>query len=132
MSQSFAISELLKKRATLAGDIAKLDQQTRRIRAQIVQVDGCLRLFGYKGDLRDITPVKTRAANLLPKGKLQQAVLDIVREAESPLNNRMIAAELIRRKGWASDDDILWDRITLRVKDVMKRVNGANSRKKHD
>jgi hypothetical protein len=127
MAESHVISALLTKRAKLAGDIAKLDQEARATRAKIAQVDGCLRLFGHEGDPREVVPVKTRGANLLPRGKLQRAVLEITREAKNPLTNRLIAAELIRRMGWSEDDNELWDRVTVRVKDVAKRLQYINN-----
>jgi hypothetical protein len=123
MAESHVVSALLAKRAKLAGDIAKLDQETRAIRSKIAQVDGCLRLFGYEGDPREVTPHRTNAAHLLPRGKLQRSVLEIMREAKAPLSNRLIAAELICRMGWAVDDGELLDRVAVKVKDVTKRSN---------
>ncbi|MDT7816273.1 MAG: hypothetical protein QOJ42_6189 [Acidobacteriaceae bacterium] len=122
MAESHVISALVTKRAKLAGDIAKLDKQVRAVRARIAQVDGCLRLFGYEGDPRDISPIKTKGVHLLRRGRLQRTVLDITREAAGPLTNRAIAAELIRRMGWAEDDGELLDRVAVKIKDVTKRV----------
>lgn len=123
MGEPHVISALVAKRAKLAGDIAKLDKQVRAVRARIAQVDGCLKLFGYEDDPRDISPVKTKGVHLLRRGRLQRTVLDIAREATTPLTNRAIAAELIRRMGWAEGDGELLDRVAAKVKDVTKRVN---------
>jgi hypothetical protein len=122
MGEPHVISALVAKRAKLSGDIGKLDKQIRAIRARIAQIDGCLRLFGYEGDPRDISPIKTKGVHLLRRGRLQRMVLDITREAAGPLTNRAIAAELIRRMGWADGDGELLDRVAAKVKDVTKRV----------
>jgi hypothetical protein len=122
MGEPHVISALVAKRAKLSGDIAKLDKQVRAVRARIAQVDGCLRLFGYDGDPRDISPIKTKGVHLLRRGRLQRTVLDIAREASTPLTNRAIAVELIRRMGWPEDDGELLDRVAAKVKDVTKRV----------
>jgi hypothetical protein len=122
MGEPHVISALVEKRAKLSGDVAKLDQQIRLVRAKIAQVDGCLRLFGYDGDPRDISPIKTKGVHLLRRGRLQRMVLDITREAAAPLTNRAIAAELIRRMGWPDDDGELLGRVAAKVKDVTKRV----------
>ncbi len=121
MAESHVISALVTKRAKLSGDIAKLDKQLRAVRARIAQVDGCLKLFGYEGDPRDISPIKTKGVHLLRRGRLQRMVLDIAREAGAPLPNRAIAVELIRRMGWPADDGELLDRVAAKVKDVTKR-----------
>jgi hypothetical protein len=127
MAESHVISALVTKRAKLSGDIVKLDKQVRAVRARIAQVDGCLRLFGYEGDPRDISPIKTKGVHLLRRGRLQRTVLDITREAAAPLTNRAIAVELISRMGWAADDGELLDRVTAKVKDVTKRSKNAGS-----
>jgi hypothetical protein len=122
MGEPHVISALVAKRAKLSGDIAKLDKQVRAVRARIAQVDGCLKLFGYEGDPRDISPIKTKGVHLLQRGRLQRTVFDIAREAAAPLSNRAIAVELIRRMGWAEDDGELLDRVAVKVKDVTKRL----------
>src|SRR5260370_11898313 len=121
MAESHVISAPVTKRAKLSGDIAKLDTKLRAVRARIAQVDGCLKLFGYEGDPRDISPIKTKGVHLLRRGRLQRMVLDIAREAGAPLPNRAIAVELIRRMGWPADDGELLDRVAAKVKDVTKR-----------
>jgi hypothetical protein len=122
MGEPHVISALVAKRAKLSGDIATLDKQVRAVRARIAQVDGCLKLFGYEGDPRDISPIKTKGVHLLRRGRLQRTVLDIIREASAPLTNRAIAVELIRRLQWAENDGELLDRVATKVKDVTKRI----------
>ena len=126
MGEPHVISALVAKRAKLSDDIAKLDKQVRAVRARITQVDGCLKLFGYEGDPRDISLVKTKGVHLLRRGRLQRTVLHIIREASAPLTNRAIAVELIRRLQWAEDDGELLDRVAIKVKDVTKRVAKGN------
>jgi hypothetical protein len=126
MGEPHVISALVAKRAKLSGDIAKLDKQARLVRAKIAQADGCLRLFGYDGDPREITPVGTKGVHLLRRGRLQMMVLDITRDATGPVPNRAIAAELIRRMGWAANDSEHLDRVAAKVKDVTKRTRAIS------
>ncbi len=48
-------------------------------------------------------------------------VHDIEREATKPLHRDAIAAEVLTRKGWAHDPDLL-DTVADKVKDVRKRT----------
>ena len=55
-------------------------------------------------------------------------VLDIEREATKPLQKDDIAAEVLTRKGWAHDLDLL-ETVADKVKDVRKRAahSGADN-----
>ena len=52
---------------------------------------------------------------------MQRMVQDIEREASGPLHKDDIALEIMHRKGWAHDPDLL-ETIADKVKDVRKRL----------
>ena len=79
-----------------------------------------LRLFCYRGDPAHIKPRRKRNW-MFRRGELQRMVLDIEREADGPLHKEEIALEVLRRKGWASDPDLL-ESVADKVKDVRKRL----------
>lgn len=123
MAESPVIHALVRKRAELAGEIDDLNRRITAARARIAHVDGCLALFGYQREPKDIRPVRKRHAQLFQRGQLTRTVLDILREAERPMANREVAAEIVRRVGWDMDDAALLSAVTVRVKDVRKRLN---------
>ena len=54
------------------------------------------------------------------RGELQRLVHDIERQATKPLHRDEIAAEVLNRKGWAHNPDLL-ETVAEKVKDVRKR-----------
>ncbi len=120
MAESHALSALVRKRAELAGEIEKLDERRAALRAHIANLDAVLRLFCYRGDPAEIKPKRKRRW-MFRRGELQRMVLDIERQATKPLHKDDIAAEVLTRKGWARDPDLL-ETVADKVKDVRKRV----------
>ena len=65
-----------------------------------------------------VTALVAKRAEL--SGELARLVHDIEREATKPLHRDDIAAEVLTRKGWAHDPDLL-ETVADKVKDVRKR-----------
>ncbi len=57
-------------------------------------------------------------------------VFDIEPEATKPLHNDDIALEVMNRKGWARDPDLL-ETVTDKIKDVRKRTTVSQGWVKH-
>ncbi len=57
-------------------------------------------------------------------------VFDIEPEATKPLHNDDIALEVMNRKGWARDPDLL-ETVTDKIKDVRKRTTVSQGSVKH-
>ena len=108
------------KRAELSGELAQLDERRAAIKAHIANVDAVLRLFCYAGDPAKIKPRRKRNW-MFRRGELQRMVLDIERQATKPLHRDDIATEVLARKGWAHDPDLL-ETVADKVKDVRKRM----------
>jgi len=122
MSESHAISALRRKRAELSGELIGLEKQRRALAARINHVDEALKLFGFKGDPNDI-PARRKRGWMFKRGQLKRMVLVILRESPRALENRDIAAIVVRNMGWDSSDDELQALIAGKVKDVRKRLN---------
>ncbi len=119
MAEPHVVTALVAKRAELSGDLERLDERRTAIKAHIANLDAVLRLFCYAGDPARITPRRKRNW-LFRRGDLQRMVHDIEREAARPRHRDDIALEVLNRKGWAHDPDLL-DTVADKVKDVRKR-----------
>ncbi len=120
MAELHVVTALVAKRAELSGELAKLDERRAAIKAHIANLDAVLRLFCYAGDPTKIKPRRKRNW-IFRRGELQRMVLDIERQATKPLHRDDIAAEVLTRKGWAHDQDLL-ETVADKVKDVRKRA----------
>ena len=90
------------------------------IKAHIANLDAALRLFCYKGDPAKIKPRRKRNW-IFRRGELARMVHDIEREATKPLHKDDIAREILSRKGWAHDPDLL-ETVADKIKDVRNRA----------
>ncbi len=119
MAEPHIVTALVAKRAELSGELAKLDERRAAIKAHIANLDAVLRLFCYAGDPAKIKPRHKRNW-IFRRGELQRMVHDIEREATKPLHRDDFAAEVLTRKGWVHDPDLL-ETVAEKVKDVRKR-----------
>jgi hypothetical protein len=119
MAEPHVISALVAKRAELSGEMQKVNNRRAALKEHIAHIDAVLRLFCYEGDPANIKP-KRRHNWLFRRGELARMVADIEREAQKPLHKEEIAAEVVRRKGWASDPDLV-ETVADKVKDTRKR-----------
>lgn len=120
MAEPHVVTALVAKRAELSGELAKLDERRAALKAHLNHLDAVLRLFCYAGDPTKIKPRRKRNW-IFRRGELQRMVLDIERQATKPLDKRDISAEVLARKGWANDPDLL-ETVADKVKDVRKRM----------
>ncbi len=119
MAEPHIVTALVAKRAELSGELGKLDERRAAIKAHIANRDAVLRLFCYKGDPAKIKPRRKRN-RIFRRGELARMVHEIERQATGPLHEDDIAAEVLTRKGWAHDPDLL-ESVAEKVKDVRKR-----------
>ena len=113
------MTALVAKRAELAGELGQLDERRVAIKAHIANIDAVLRLFHYAGDPAKIKPRRKRNW-IFRRGELARLVHDIERESTKPLHRDDIALEVLNRKGWACEPDLL-ETVAEKVKDVRKR-----------
>ena len=119
MAEPHVVTALVAKRAELSGELGKLDERRAAIKDHIANLDAVLRLFRYTGDPAKIKPRRKRNW-IFRRGELARLVHDIEREATKPLHRDDIALEVLNRKGWAHDPDLL-ETVAEKVKDVRKR-----------
>lgn len=120
MAESHVITALVRKRAEMAGNVAKLDKQRRAAKARLHHIDMALLEFGYGGDPKAIGP-RASYQRMFGRGELRRLVADIVRE-RGPLSNRQM---VIRVKGWDAADTDLLARVTDSVKATGRGIRPA-------
>ena len=120
MTEPHVVTALVAKRAELSGELGGLDERRAAIKAHITNLDAVLRLFCYAGDPAKIKPRRKRNW-MFKRGELQRMVRDIERQAAKPLHKDDFALEILDRKGWAHDPNLL-ETVAEKVKDVRKRV----------
>ncbi len=123
MAEPHVVTALVAKRAELSGELRRLDERRAAIKVHIANLDAVLRLFHYAGDPAKIKPRRKRNW-ILGRAELARMVHDIEREATKPLHRDDIAAEVLARKGWAHDLDLL-ETVADKVKDVRKRATAT-------
>lgn len=99
MGVSFVISGLVSKRSELAGVIEQHVQEIDRLDALLRHVDATLKLFDPELDLRSLPPKRFREENrIFRQGESSRLILDVLREAEGPLNTVEIAQRIAAKK----------------------------------
>lgn len=101
MGEPNIITLLRSKRARLAGEAESLEKRLVAIRDALSHVDAVLRLYGYTGDLSAIRSVRPKTIRF-KRREFPALILEIM--ATGITQNRLIALETIRRKGWDADD----------------------------
>ena len=93
MAESHIVSALAKKRAEIAGMIARAQQQLGQFRADLVHLDATIRLFAPAMEPETISPKRIRQSDLcFEPGGLSRGVLDALRRAGAPIH----APDLVR------------------------------------
>jgi hypothetical protein len=121
MAETLVIHALKRKHSEIAGELLRLTRE-------LEQVEGSLRLFGYRGDFSDIPPKLRKPKRLFGRGELKRLVIDILRERRCPPFHADIAAEIIRVKGWRADDGLLHAQMVARVKGVRRGLKQRGAR----
>lgn len=99
MGVSFVISGLVSKRSELAGLIEQHVQEIDRLDALLRHVDATLKLFDPELDLRSLPPKRFREENrIFRQGESSRLALDVLREADGPLNTVEIAQRIAAKK----------------------------------
>lgn len=101
MAEPNIITLLRSKHARLAGEIEALDKRLAVAREALTHVDAVLRLYGYTGDLTAIRSVRPKTIRF-KRREFPALIREIM--AAGIVQNRLIALETIRRKGWDAGD----------------------------
>ena len=99
MAEPHVVAALKDKRAELSGGIADLEKRIGQHRADLLHVDGVLRLFAPEFEPATILPRAVRRPNSWFKpGELARLVLDVLRTATAPLSIREITTQIMERR----------------------------------
>ncbi len=121
MAEPPVVHALKRKHAEIAGELHRLTRE-------LDQVEGSLRLFGYRGDFSEISPKLRRPKRLFGRGELRRLVIDILREKRCPPFHANIAAEIIHGKGWNAKDGLLLALMIDKVKGVRRSLKQRGAR----
>jgi hypothetical protein len=108
MADPHVISALRTKRAEVAGLIDSLERQVAQCRADLVHLDGVLRLYQPERDPTEIRPKRSVHRNrYFAPGELARLCLEAFRDAPEPLPLTDIVAAVIGAKGFDAGDRVL-------------------------
>jgi hypothetical protein len=128
MADPHVISALRAKRAELAGLIDALERQVGQLRADLIHVDGVLRLYQPERDPEEIKPKQFRGRNrYFDRGELSRLCREAFRDAEGPLSVADIVSSVIASKRFDPGDRVLRDRIDDLVKAALGPMRRTGS-----
>jgi hypothetical protein len=121
MAETHVISALKRKRAVIAGELAKAEKRCNAMRDYLAALNNTLRIFGYDGDPADIQPIRP-TWRLFRRGELPRAIMAILRAANGPMTNAELAQRVISMNGWDAADAALTRKVAGKIRDVRKRL----------
>jgi len=124
-ARDHVVSALIAKRAELAGIINKLQRQLDQHRADLVHIDGVLRVLVADLDPETIRPKRAYRRNrYFARNELSRLCLGMLRTATGdPMSTDDIAGRVIAAKGFDATDGMLHAAIRQQVGSVVKRLH---------
>ncbi len=116
------ISGLLTKRSDLFNEAERLRDRQAVIKNDVDAIDRVLRSLGYTGDLDAEMPRQRRQAIFGP-GELTRAILDVLRDASTPMASRDVAREILAVNEQDARDRRLLTEHTRRVSKALRILN---------
>ena len=128
MADPHVISALRAKRAEVAGLIDSLERLLAQHRADLMHLDGVLRLYRPDRDPEAIRPRQVRGRNrYFGRGELSRLCREAFRDAPGPLSVAELVAAVIGAKGFDAGDRVLRDRIDDLVKAALGPMRRSGS-----
>ena len=122
MALPAALSALIDKRATLAGEIRELEDRLEQLRSDVLHVDAVIRLMDPAYQLDAIVPKRRRQRReWFGNGELLRGVLETLRQAREPMTSREVALAIMERKGFDQNDGQTVRLIEKRVDATIRR-----------
>ena len=122
MAEPHVVAALKDKRAELSGGIADLEKRIGQHRADLLHVDGVLRLFAPEFERATILPRAVRRPNSWFKpGELARLVLDVLRTAPAALTVREITGQVMERHGLDPQDTRTAELLRKLVRNAVNR-----------
>lgn len=103
------------------GEFLDAQKVMLKLKADMLALDHALIVMGYNGIPSDLKPIKPSKA-MFANRELKKLVAAILRERPDLPTDKLIAIEIISRKGWAEHDLELIADITSKVR-VTRRKN---------
>ncbi len=118
------LSQLIAKRADLAGMIAQLQPEIDQYRADLIHIDGALRLLRSDLDPETIRPRRryTRT-QYFGRNELSRLCMDMLRQATEPLTASEITAQIMKAKKLDARDARLRAAVRVQAGAVLKRLH---------
>jgi hypothetical protein len=106
MAETHVISALTAKRAELAGLAAYHRKEMVRISEEVKMLDAAIKLFEPDYRIRSIKPKRYQKKNeFFKNGEARRTILDVLREADSPITTNDIARSVMSSKGISSESE---------------------------
>lgn len=128
MAEPHVITALVKRRASLAGEIEATHERLRQMVLDLENLDATLRLFDPDYQVEAIRPKAFRPPkDWSNRGEMSRIILSILRQAAEPLTTRDIALQLLLERALDKDDQKLLRLMTKRVGVALRgqRDNGV-------
>jgi len=112
MAEAHVVSALMAKRAELAGLLAQLEKVIGRHRADLVHLDGAIRLFAPAIVPEAIEAKRVYRRNQwFGRGQLTRGLLEALRRSEGPLAAVGLARAVIEAGGLDAGDRAMLERV---------------------
>ena len=99
MENTFVISGLVKRRATLSGDIGRMQRRLKQMLRDLEALDATIRLFDADYPIEAIKAKERRPpSNWTTRGEFTRLIFNVLRQASEPLSTRDIAREVMALK----------------------------------
>src|ERR1700722_6512032 len=116
MAESHVVSALVDKRAELAGQIVRIEQQLGQFRADLVHVDATIRLFAPALEPETIqAKVIRRRDGWFETGEVKRRVLDTLRRSDQPMAAPGLGRVVMIEKGLDPPDRPSFAKVQLKV-----------------
>jgi hypothetical protein len=126
MADPHVVSALRAKRAEVAGLIDSLERLLSQHRADLMHLDGVLRLYQPERDPEEIRPRRLMRRNrYFERGELSRLCREAFRDAKGPLAVADIINQVIAAKGFDAGDRVL----RAAIGDLVKATLGPMRRR---
>jgi hypothetical protein len=133
MADPHIISALRSKRAELSGELIAAEKRIVQLRADIQSLDGAIRVFDPTSAPDRIRPIlRWKKPALIPRGQCSRAVLDTLRDADTALTVREIAAQLAARYQLDTRNTDAMKALIAKIRNTLARQNGLVSELRGD
>jgi hypothetical protein len=116
MAESHVVSALVDKRAELAGQIVRIEQQLGQFRADLIHIDATIRLFAptLEPDTIKAKVIRRRNDWFEPR-EVKRRVLDTLRRSDQPMAAPGLVRVVMSERGLDPADRSVFAKIQLKV-----------------